>query len=279
LRAIKLAYKNAGEVRIFRIFKKLFIFLLFLSSFICFTEDINFTVVYNNIPFREDLRTAWGISIFIEGLEKNILFDTGGDGSILLSNMEKLEIDPKEIEAVILSHIHLDHIGGIEEILEKNENISVYIPYSFPVDFKNFIGKNTKEVVSVEKPIKVCKRVYSTGELGTGIKEQSLVIHTKKGLIIITGCAHPGIVNIVRFARNYFKSEIYLVIGGFHLMAYSEKQVNDIIKQLRELGVKKVGPSHCTGGRPIELFKEEWGDDFIDLGCGAKIKISLSDEN
>ena len=275
----KLVNKNAGEVRIFRIFKKLFIFLLFLYSFACFTKDINFTVVYNNIPFREDLTTAWGISIFIEGLEKNVLFDTGGDGSILLSNMEKLKVDPKKIETVILSHIHLDHIGGIEAILEKNESISVYIPSSFPVDFKNIIGKNTKEVVSVKEPVKVCKSVYSTGELGILIKEQSLVIHTKKGLIIITGCAHPGIVNIVRFAKNYFKSDIYLVLGGFHLMAYSEEQVNDIIRQLRELGVKKVGPSHCTGGRPIELFREEWGADFIELGCGAKIKISLGDEN
>ena len=276
---IKPADKNAWEVRIFRILKKLFIFLLFLSSSVCFTEDVNFTVVYNNIPFRGDLRTAWGISIFIEGLEKNILFDTGGDGSILLSNMEKLKIDPEEIETVILSHIHLDHIGGIEEILEKNKNISLYIPSSFPVEFKNFIGKNTKEVISVKEPIKVCKSVYSTGELGTRMKEQSLVIDSKRGLIIVTGCAHPGIVNIVQFAKNYFKSEIYLVFGGFHLMAYNEEQVNDIIRQLRKLGVRKVGPSHCTGGRPIDLFKEEWGRDFIELGCGAKMKVSLNDEN
>ncbi|MCK4529142.1 hypothetical protein KAW18_17390 [candidate division WOR-3 bacterium] len=62
-------------------------------------------------------------------------------------------------------------------------------------------------------------------------------------------------------------------------MSYSENQVMEIIRQLKDLGVKKVGPSHCTGGKPIELFREAWGEDFIELGCGVKINISLNDEN
>ncbi len=258
-----------------RRFKILFIFLLFLFSLVCFAKDINITVIYNNIPYDKDLTTSWGISIFIEGLEKSILFDTGADGSILLSNMEKLGIDPKKVETVVLSHIHLDHIGGIGAILEKNNNVSVYIPSSFPADFKDNIKKMAKEVISVKKPIKVCEQVYSIGELGSWIKEQSLVIDTKKGLIMITGCAHPGIVNIVRFAKDYLKKDVYLVLGGFHLMAYSENQVNEIIRQLKDLSVKKVGPSHCTGGRPIELFREAWDKNFIELGCGAKVKITF----
>ena len=135
-----------------------------------------------------------------------------------------------------------------------------------------------KAVVLVDKPKKICAQVWSTGELGTSMKEQSLVIITEKGLIIITGCAHPGIVNIVEFVKKYLNQKIYLVLGGFHLMSYQDNQVKEIINELKALGVKKVAPSHCTGGRPIELFKAAWHEDFIDLGCGAELSIPLSDE-
>ncbi|MEA3432007.1 MAG: MBL fold metallo-hydrolase, partial [candidate division WOR-3 bacterium] len=92
----------------------------------------------------------------------------------------------------------------------------------------------------------------------------------------VTGCAHPGIVNIVRKAKELLNKNIYLVLGGFHLMAYSEKEVKEIIKELEELGVEKIAPSHCTGGRPIELFREAWGENFLDLGCGAVFKVRAS---
>ena len=249
----------------------IFIFLISLVAMPCYAEDITITVTYNNVPYDESLETRWGISLFIEGLEKDILFDTGGNGEVLLSNMARLKIDVRDIDIVILSHIHSDHVGGLWSILEKNNKISVYLPQSFPENFKNRAGKISKGIISIGKPVKICRSVWSTGELGTWLKEQSLVIETSKGLVVITGCAHPGIVNIVKFAKNYLKKDIYMVLGGFHLMAYSENQVNKIIEDLRELGVKKVGPSHCTGGRAIELFKEAWGKDFIELGCGAKI--------
>jgi 7,8-dihydropterin-6-yl-methyl-4-(beta-D-ribofuranosyl)aminobenzene 5'-phosphate synthase len=246
-----------------------------LFSTPCFAQDIAITIAYNNVAYDKALTTAWGFSCFIEGLEKNILFDTGGQGSILLGNMEKLGINSMDIDAVVLSHIHSDHIGGLWSLLETNSRITVYFPESFPASFKNKIKKLCQKAISIENPAKICQQVWSTGELGSGIKEQSLIIDSKKGLIIITGCAHPGIVNIVRFAKGYLNKDVYLVMGGFHLMAYSENQVKQITKDLKELGVKKVGPSHCTGGRPIELFREAWGEDFIELGCGARLNLSF----
>ena len=253
--------------------KNILIFLIVLFTASCYAEDITITVTYNNVPYDENLATDWGISLFIEGLEKDILFDTGGNGKILLSNMTALGIDPGDVDIIVLSHIHGDHVGGLWSILEKNNKISVYLPRSFPEDFENRANKICKEVISVGKPVKICRRVWSTGELGAWMKEQSLVIETSKGLVIITGCAHPGIVDIARFVKSYLEKDIYLVLGGVHLMAYSESQVKDIIGQLKQLEVEKVGPSHCTGGRPIELFKEVWGENFLNLGCGARIKI------
>ena len=188
--------------------KGLILLVTFLFSTPCLAQDVAITVVYNNVPYDKELTTAWGISCFVEGLEKIILFDTGGDDSILLDNMKKLEIDPTEINTVILSHIHADHIGGLWGLLEINSQIMVYFPESFPADIKNKAKSLCKEIVPVHKPIKICKQVWSTGELGRWIKEQSLIIDTKKGLVIITGCAHPGIVNIVTFAKNYLKRDV-----------------------------------------------------------------------
>jgi 7,8-dihydropterin-6-yl-methyl-4-(beta-D-ribofuranosyl)aminobenzene 5'-phosphate synthase len=259
---------------------KICLVLFLLCVLFCFAgtaEPITITVVYNNVPYDEDLTTSWGLSMFIQGLEDTILFDTGGDGSILLSNMEKLEINPQTIETVVLSHIHTDHIGGLATLLEENNRVTVYLPSSFPANITKSITDMAKEVVTVDKPQEICAQVWSTGELGTSIKEQSLIIATDKGLIIITGCAHPGIVNIVESAKEYLNQDVYLVAGGFHLMFYKESEVNEIIKELKSLGVKKISPSHCTGGRPIELFKAAWNENFIDLGCGAKINIPIFD--
>ena len=257
-------------------YKRILVIILFfvLVPAAATAQDISFTILYNNVPYNEELTTAWGFSCLIEGLEKTILFDTGGDGEILLSNMEKLKVDPQKIDVVVISHIHWDHRGGLLSFLDKNNKVTVYLPSSLPQDFKEKVRKKGARVVSVHNPVKICENVYSTGELGTWTKEQSLAIDTEKGLIVVTGCAHPGVVNIVRNAQRLLKKErVYLVLGGFHLLAYSEPQVKRIIKDLKKIGVEKVGPSHCTGGRPIELFREAWGENFFDLGCGAKLEI------
>jgi 7,8-dihydropterin-6-yl-methyl-4-(beta-D-ribofuranosyl)aminobenzene 5'-phosphate synthase len=95
-------------------------------------KDLSITVSYDNNPYKERLTAAWGFSCVIRGTEKTILFDTGGDGSILLANMEELGINPKEIDLVVLSHIHGDHVGGLSSFLEKNPEVVVYLPKSFP---------------------------------------------------------------------------------------------------------------------------------------------------
>jgi 7,8-dihydropterin-6-yl-methyl-4-(beta-D-ribofuranosyl)aminobenzene 5'-phosphate synthase len=237
-------------------------------------DSLTFTIVYNNVPYNEKLTTAWGMSCLIELSDKNILFDTGGMGTILLDNMRKLKIDPKKINIVVLSHIHADHVGGLWSFLEKNKDVVVYLPESFPESFKKRVRQIGAGFITVKKHTKICENVYSTGELGgVWMREQSLIIDTPKGLIVVTGCAHPGIVNIVKKAKDLLNKNVYLVLGGFHLMGYSDKEVKRIIKGLKALGVEKIAPSHCTGGRPIELFREAWKKNFLDLGCGAVFKM------
>ncbi len=264
----------------FKILKGLIFLLVFaMFSYSGKAKEVTITVVYNNVPFNEELTTAWGISVFIEGLEKSVLFDAGGDGSVLLSNMEKLGINPSKIEVVVLSHIHDDHVGGLDALLEKNNKVTVCIPSSFPDDFKNKIKIRTGGLITVKGPHKICENVWTTGELGVSIKEQSLVIRTPKGLIVVTGCSHPGIDNIVNFVKKHFEGNIYLVLGGFHLISCSDGKIKEIIRELNMLKVEKIAPSHCTGDKAIELFEEAWGENFVELGCGAKIKIELNNKS
>ncbi len=234
--------------------------------------NLSITIIYDNNPYKQGLRTAWGFSCLIR-YGKSILFDTGGDGSILLENMRRLNINPDEIEVVFLSHIHGDHVGGLIDFLKVNGDVTVYLPKSFPEDFKKRIRRFCAEVVEVEGPARIYDDVYSTGEMGEFLKEQALVIRTERGLIIVTGCAHPGIVKIVKKARDMLKDDVLLVIGGFHLIGRSEDDIRSIISDLKRLGVKYVAPCHCSGDLARKLFKDSYGKNFIDSGVGRVIYI------
>ncbi len=252
--------------------------ILFSIFVILFTplvsaKDLDLTIVYDNNLYNEKLETRWGFSCLVEGLEKTILFDVGGEGSVLLTNMEKLKIDPKAIDVIVLSHIHYDHIGGLSDFLEKNHLISVYMPRSFPQSIKDKVKGVDAELVEVHSSTEICKNTYSTGELGSFIKEQSLIIKTSKGLIVITGCAHPGVVNIIKNAKEMLETTVYLVLRGFHLCWMNAWQIKGIINGVKEERVEKVAPCHCSGNLARTLFKKVYGENFILSGAGKKIKI------
>ena len=102
--------------------------------------------------------------------------------------------------------------------------------------------------------------------------------------MVVTGCAHPGVVRMTRRGRSAVQSgsdgdedmSVALVIGGFHLMGSSQNQVESIIEDLRELGVNQVSPTHCTGDEVIAMFAELLGDDYISGGVGQIIAFTGS---
>jgi len=237
------------------------------------SNDLTLTIVYDNNPYRKNLETRWGFSCYVKGTEKTILFDVGGESSVLLKNMKKLGIDPNTVDIIVLSHIHYDHIGGLSNFLKVNSEVTVYMPRSLPRSVKDIVNKAGAKLVEVHKPIKICKDVYSTGELGTFIKEQSLLIKTSRGLVVITGCAHPGIVNIVNKAKEILKTDVYLALGGFHLCWMNTRQIKGIVKGVKKQKVKKVAPCHCSGDLARKYFEKTYGKDFILSGAGKKITI------
>lgn len=235
---------------------------------------ITLITIYDNYQADPRLKTGWGFSCLIKIRDKNILFDTGADSETLLFNMEKKEIDPKEINLIVLSHIHGDHVGGLEGILKRNGKVKVYIPTSFPDSLRQTIKSYGGEYIDVKNSMEILEGVYSTGEMGTWIKEQSLIVNTEKGLILITGCAHPGVVNIIEKAKEMFpEKNVFLVLGGFHLSGASNSELKRIIGNFRKLGVQKVAPCHCSGDRCRELFKEEYKENFLENGVGKIIEI------
>jgi len=214
-------------------------------------------IVYDN-EAKEGLESDWGFSCLIEAEEK-ILFDTGASGEILSRNMQRLGIRREDIEIIVLSHDHWDHIGGLDAVL--HPDVAVYVPSSFTRGTKGGIEKKAKAVVEVSGPADIVPGVHTTGELGIGIKEQSLVLETKGGrsVVVLTGCAHPGLENILEAGKVF--GELYGAIGGFHGFGKLER--------LEEL--KMIAPCHCT------VHKEEimrmYPEKAVRCGAGEIIEI------
>lgn len=236
-------------------------------------SDITITVVFDNMSRNSDLETQWGFACVIQGLGQTILFDTGCHGTTLLRNMEKLGFDPKQIAMVFLSHSHWDHVGGLEAFLAVNPHVHVYLLDSFTDEFAKKFTQDGIAFTAISEPSPILKGVHSTGTMGGAIREQSLIIRSPRGLVVITGCAHPGIVDIVKKARALLNEEVLLVLGGFHLRDLSVVQVQTIISELKTLGVRYVAPSHCTGEEAIRLFETGYKDHFIASGAGQIFRI------
>jgi 7,8-dihydropterin-6-yl-methyl-4-(beta-D-ribofuranosyl)aminobenzene 5'-phosphate synthase len=231
---------------------------------------VRLTIVYDNNTADGRLTSAWGFACLVEVGSRAVLFDTGGDGAILMQNMAILDIDPAAIEAVVLSHSHADHVGGLGALLGSNDHLVVYIPHSFPDEFIQQVGERAR-VVPVSGPMEIVEGVRTTGEMGTAIVEQSLIVETARGLVVVTGCAHPGIVEIVRWAAA--QDEIELAIGGFHRRDRSRGEVQAVIEALLALRVRRVAPCHCTGTEATAAFEAAFGSAFVPCGVGTVITI------
>jgi 7,8-dihydropterin-6-yl-methyl-4-(beta-D-ribofuranosyl)aminobenzene 5'-phosphate synthase len=229
---------------------------------------IDLTVLFDNYPAEEGFETGWGYSCFIKKEEEGILFDTGADGQKLIKNIQKAGLKPDLISKIVISHAHKDHSGGLKEAAELNSQIEIYVGASFYNEVKSLLSYAKLQKVSSD-PLEIIKEVYLTGELGKRIKEVSLVINTKEGLIIITGCAHPGIEKIIERATSIVKQNIFALLGGLHLMHKNKREILELISYLKSKNLKYIAASHCTGELARKLFEENFGERFIKAGVGT----------
>lgn len=235
---------------------------------------LRFTVLYDNYVHREGTKADWGFSCLIEGAERTILFDTGTKPEVLIGNVEALGVDLKKVDLVVLSHAHGDHTGGLPAVLERNPRVEVLFPVSFGADLAARVAKAGAVTRTVDNPVEICRNVFLTGEMGGPIKEMSLFLDTPGGLVVVTGCSHPGIVDILKRAKEIRNRPIRLVFGGFHLGNMPDAEVQTIIAAFKELGVERCGATHCTGDRPIALFQAAFGVGYQPVGTGRVIEVS-----
>lgn len=231
------------------------------------------SILYDNYGGeREDLRSAWGFSALVEGYDRTVLFDTGGDGGILLHNMKIMEVDPRGIDALVLSHEHWDHTGGLQQLLERAPDLTVYMPAAFPAALSNMVRESGAALHETTESTEVCPGVWTTPVLGRSIPEQGLCVEGEGGTVLITGCAHPGIMEMTRAGKDLSERGISTVMGGFHLKDEWNTEINRIVAELKDEGVERVGPSHCSGDAARERMASAFADGYLDVCLGTRLK-------
>jgi 7,8-dihydropterin-6-yl-methyl-4-(beta-D-ribofuranosyl)aminobenzene 5'-phosphate synthase len=210
------------------------------------------TVIYDNCAVKAGLGVGWGFSSLIEiENEPPLLFDTGADGATLLHNMKQLGIDPSRIGTIVISHHHYDHTGGLSDLLEINKYAKIYVPASMTIRLPG------RKVVQVSQTTRVSEDVFSTGELRW--IEQALAIKTGKGIVVVTGCSHPGVGEILDAASCYGK--IYGIIGGLH--GFRDFGRLD--------GLSLICPCHCTQHK--DSLKSIYPSQYIACGAGLELEF------
>jgi len=233
-------------------------------------------ILFDKIAEVKKLHTGWGVSFLVDN---KILFDTGENGSWLMENMKILKVDIDNIETVVISHDHWDHTGGLWELLKKRKGLTVYGCPNFSVEFKDKVKKLKGKLKETKKITEISKDIFVTGEIageykGEYMPEQALATRTGKGLTIITGCSHPGIIKIIEKVKKDFSNEkISLVFGGFHLMDKDKRIIEVIVEIFKKMKIKKAGPTHCSGKTAEETFKDKYGKDFISVRTGFFLNI------
>jgi 7,8-dihydropterin-6-yl-methyl-4-(beta-D-ribofuranosyl)aminobenzene 5'-phosphate synthase len=230
------------------------------------------TVLYDNQALSPGTKADWGFSCLIGGREQVVLFDTGANGEILLANMRALGIDAGEIDVVVLSHNHEDHTGGLDSLLAVNPNIMVYYPASFPETFGRVLQQAGASGIPVDEPVTPCAGLLVTAPVGS-IGESAAVLETAQGPVMLTGCAHPGIVQMATAVSSLIGGPLLAVLGGFHLGSRSEDEVDGIIQDLQAWGVARCGPAHCTGEAATARIKAAFSTGFIEMGVGATVSF------
>jgi 7,8-dihydropterin-6-yl-methyl-4-(beta-D-ribofuranosyl)aminobenzene 5'-phosphate synthase len=255
----------------------------------------------------------WGLSILVETESSRVLLDTGLSTSAVY-NADLMGIDFSTIDAIVLSHAHGDHTGGLRNVLMRARkqvqviaHPDIWIPkYVVYGELSRYAGipyvKEDLESLGASfnltrKPFKISDDIMTTGEIEMttdyetiddrlavkkGNKmvpdpladDLAIVVRTTEGFILITGCAHRGIVNTVRQVQELTRGKyIHTIIGGTHLMVASPERVEKTANGLKELGLQRLGVSHCTGFNASAALAKEFGDIFFLNNAGTQITI------
>ena len=273
-------------------------------------QGIRITTLVENTASGMGLLAEHGLAFWIEYADKRILFDTG-QSDILIQNAKVLGIDLSEADAIILSHGHYDHTGGLAAVLDIAVKAKIYLhpaaiepKFSQKASGAKSIGMpeiarkaiGNRRVIRTETPTQIFPGVKVTGQVprinefeDVGgaffldkncrkpdelLDDQTLFIESPKGLVVVLGCGHAGVVNILHYiAKLSGEKRIYAVIGGMHLLNISAKRVEYTIDAFRQYDVQRIGPAHCTGIKAVERFKSVFSKECFACSVGTRIEL------
>jgi 7,8-dihydropterin-6-yl-methyl-4-(beta-D-ribofuranosyl)aminobenzene 5'-phosphate synthase len=247
----------------------------FLAAPVMADGEIRIITVIDNETVDPTLATEWGFAAAVLTPQSSILFDTGPNGGALLANMQKLGLYPAQFDKVVISHNDEDHTSGLKAFVPANPKVLVLVarkPGS-AASFVDSAGGKSEEVIA---PAEVAPGIRTTGAMGgTFSPEQALIIDTADGLVVITGCAHPGIVAVLERVEELNPGKSFaLVIGGFHLFKSLRQDIDRVVDDFKRLNVAKVAPSHCSGDYARKRFQEVYGADYIAGGAGLTLTFN-----
>lgn len=255
----------------------------------------------------------WGLSLLVTTDELKVLFDTGM-GKTIAHNADRLGVRFEDINAIVLSHGHIDHTGGLGRVLSRSGPKPVFahpgvwdrklsvrsdrkgkdISMPFSRDDLEGMGAMFTEVT---RPMNLSPRIVLSGEvpMGTDFErvdrglyldsedgrvedtmadELALAVKTSRGLVIVLGCAHRGVINTIRHFQTFIGEErIHAVIGGLHLGHASDKRIDRTVDELKSIGITTVASTHCTGLRASAKLYLAFGDKFKENHAGSRIVL------
>ncbi len=228
-------------------------------------------VVFDNYRYADGFVEEWGFSAIVYANGKRILFDTGSNGEILLHNLKQFGESPEGFDFVFISHDHWDHTGGLSEILSHNEGIPVIVHEKFSPPTLNLISKYTDKITQVStEPVEIEPDFFSTGYFNSSPEEHSLVITENDRIFVFVGCSHPSIENILSRVKTRFGTP-HFAIGGTHIYKFTDSERRKIAEETLKIGTEYISATHCTGRAGIKVFKEVFGERYIEAGVGREI--------
>ena len=236
-------------------------------------DEITVTIAFDNYAAAEGLRTGWGFAAFLETPDHTVLFDTGNEGPSLMENLSALQKDPSIIDAIVISHAHWDHTGGLQTLLATGITPRIFVLSAFADEVRPLVPEGI-EILETEPGQEIVPGIRSTGRLGRDIPEQALFFETEDGTVVLTGCAHPGAVAMAQRARDLGSGNLYAVLGGFHLMDSAEGELTRVLGRFRELHIQEAGPTHCSGEQTMDAFRSAYGSSFLELGSGRVLRFT-----
>ena len=293
----------------YRLSVGLLLFAFLFSSGMRAQSPTRVTILYDAFGKSSALTMDFGFAALVEYGGKRILFDTGNNAGIFEHNVKALGVDLQNLDFVVMSHRHGDHMGGLAYLLKVNPTVKIYAPKercgvygdeqpsstwyrkdgSVPPE-QRYYGGDPPEIIHmgtawpganfqlIDKNTEIAPNVHLialvSDKPGTmELRELSLAIRTPDGLMLLVGCSHPGVEHILQEATT-IDPHIRILFGGLHQIQSPDPEVERVAKVLHDqYRLGRVAPGHCTGEPMFAALRKTFGDRYIYAGLGTVIDI------